>query len=213
MLAKITRDTHTLMSERLGFTQADKDDLEECLRILNSDEPLAFDWEVDAYKLEQLPQAGAPQEGVALPAVAKFRALVAEKKVAVGEVAAFRADDEECVWLGRVKALHEATSEFDVHWLHRGSVAHGKKLPDPPQHLAEAAKKRVYYHKRLAQGETFDRVHSDTLQTGALALSGGKTFHALDAASAKAVQFYIDQIIKTREQSQREDDKLRRCNG
>jgi len=206
-LAKVTRDTRRLMEARLGFTEEDKADLEECLSIINSTDDLDFDWDLAAYKLDEAAQAG--QEGVDL-AVRNFRAFVEQKKLVVGGFAAFRApeDNVECMWLGKVKALHEDTSEIEVEWYHRGSVKSGTKNtkcatpPSSEQELAEEAKHRVYY---LKKPPAFDRVHSETLQTVVKFKAASKTFCELDTESARSVQFYIDMMVKDREKDKKDE--------
>lgn len=203
-LAKITRDVKALMEQRLGFTEEDKEDLEECLHIINSKDALEFDWDLAAYKLDQGGEAQAGLQDVVPPAVALFRQLMAEKKLDVGAVAAFMAPDEdpEFFYIGKVKALHEQDSELQVEWYQRGSVVGGKskKCETAPrdEDMGEPAKQRVYY---LTKNPVADRVHSETLQT-VVTFKAAKTFFELDTESARNVQFYIDMRAKQRQRDQ-----------
>jgi hypothetical protein len=180
------------IESRGGFLPRDLADLDTCLELLGSDDPLPFDWDTTLYKNAMESRQGF---GVQLSAQARAFQDKIKQGYKVNSFALIKAPlgDPEGVYLAKIME----------HLPDRSSVM--VKYCEPHQNTgAKPAKDRKYVFRLPARGQaqrtTWDEACFETLQMPGVALKK-PTARVLQftGTSAATVQYWIDMLEKTQE--------------
>jgi hypothetical protein len=193
--AKLERMVRKTIEARGGFLPDDLEDLDVCLDLLRSDDPLPFDWDTTLYKEGMDSRQGF---GVQLsPQERDFRDKI-NQGYKVGSYAIIKAPAGDPEGLYFAKIMEHLPEKSSV------MVKYGEPHADT---TGKPAKHRRYIFRKPAAGNTqrstWDEACIETLQMPGVLLKRN-TARVLEfaPASAKTVQYWLDQLVKTKEREE-----------